>query len=301
MTGFKTPIEFEYNIEIKGKPSIRKATYIPDIDEEGTIIGYYFLGEDITTARQRESDLEDARILAETANRSKSEFLANMSHELRTPLNAIIGFSEVLNEKIFGEMANKQQTEYVLNIHESGQHLLDLINDILDVSAIESEKFELNESNIHLHETVESALRMVKDRAQHAGIILLDNIAENAPMICADERRLKQIFVNLLSNAVKFTEEGGKVSVNIEPSDNETLALTVSDTGIGMNKKGIEKALEKFGQIHSENNNPTDGTGLGLPLTKGLVEAHNGTMIVESVVGEGTTVRIELPSSRIVH
>ena len=223
-----------------------------------------------------------------------------MSHELRTPLNAIIGFSEVLNENIFGEMANPQQSEYVLNIHESGQHLLELINDILDVSAIEAEKLELNESNIQLRETVESAVRMVQDRAQHAGIKLMDNIGESAPIICADERRFKQIVVNLLSNAVKFTKNGGTVSIDSDITSKGDLALVIKDTGIGMDQKGLDTALEKFGQVHTDNNSPTDGTGLGLPLTKGLVEAHGGKLDIKSIVGEGTTVRIEIPGSRII-
>ena len=245
-------------------------------------------------------DLKEARDSAEKANRSKSQFLANMSHELRTPLNAIIGFSEVLNEKIFGDMANDQQTEYVLNIHESGQHLLDLINDILDVLTIEAEKFELNESNVKLHETAESAVRMVKDRAQHAGIILLNNIKDSAPNIFGDERRLKQIMVNLLSNAVKFSEEGGEVSIDLELTSDNNLALSIRDTGVGMDEEGIATAMEKFGQINRQDNNPTDGTGLGLPLTKALVEAHDGTLKIESAIGEGTVVRVELPSARII-
>ncbi len=293
-------VDFDISIEILGKTHVRKSTYIPDRDVSGKVTGYFVLSEDVTVSRQRESDLEQARIQAETANRSKSEFLANMSHELRTPLNAIIGFSEVLNEKIFGEMANQQQTEYVLNIHESGQHLLDLINDILDVSAIEAEKFELKESNVQLRETVESAVRMVKDRAKHAGIILEDNIGDTAPIICADERRFKQIVVNLLSNAVKFTENGGTVSINSDITNEGDLTLIIKDTGIGMDQDGLDTALQKFGQVRSDNNNPTDGTGLGLPLTKGLVEAHGGKLNIESTIGQGTTVRIEIPASRII-
>ena len=271
-------VEFDISVEILGETRVRKSTYIPDRDVGGKVTGYFVLSEDVSGARQRESDLENARIQAETANRSKSEFLANMSHELRTPLNAIIGFSEVLNEKIFGEMANQQQSEYILNIHESGQHLLDLINDILDVSAIEAEKFELNESNVQLRDTVESAIRMVKDRAQHAGIIVIDNIGEAPPMICVDERRFKQIVVNLLSNAVKFTRNGGTVSIDSDITSKGDLAITIKDTGIGMDQKGLETALEKFGQVHNNDSSPTDGTGLGLPLTKGLVEAHGGKL-----------------------
>ncbi|MBT4938412.1 MAG: PAS domain-containing protein, partial [Rhodospirillaceae bacterium] len=293
-------VEFDFESVINNKVLIRKSTYIPDQAPNGDALGFYILSEDVTRTRQHEADLVQSRILAETANRSKSEFLANMSHELRTPLNAIIGFSEVLNEKIFGDMANDQQTEYVLNIHESGQHLLDLINDILDVLTIEAEKFELNESNVKLHETAESAVRMVKDRAQHAGIILLNNIKDSAPNIFGDERRLKQIMVNLLSNAVKFSEEGGEVSIDLELTSDNNLALSIRDTGVGMDEEGIATAMEKFGQINRQDNNPTDGTGLGLPLTKALVEAHDGTLKIESAIGEGTVVRVELPSARII-
>ena len=261
---------------------------IPVFDDDGIFMG--FRGTTIDN-----SDEVNARQTAEAANRVKTEFLANMSHELRTPLNAILGFSEALDQKIFGELANEKQAEYVRNIHESGHHLLDLINDILDVSAIEAGKLDLNETDFDLNETVEASLRLVTQRAYERGIGLLNRTLGKPLRVRMDERRLKQILVNLLSNAVKFTETGGTVSIYAEKGQNGSFTLTVSDTGIGMDADGIGKALEKFGQVNNDSKLDQEGTGLGLPLAKGLVELHGGTLTIDSEPGTGTAVSLFFP------
>jgi signal transduction histidine kinase len=251
--------------------------------------------------KERTQELVAAHLEAETANRSKSEFLANMSHELRTPLNAIIGFSESLTHKIFGPMNNAKQEEYVINIQESGELLLSLINDILDVSAIEADKLELNETDVDLKDAVEAASRLVRTRAEESGIELINNFNGSQPIICADERRIKQILVNLLTNAVKFTKVGGSVSIGAGIERDHSITLSVSDTGIGMSADEIARAMEPFGQVHHDQSTDQDGTGLGLPLTKKLVEAQGGKLSIDSEPGTGTTVRIIFPADMVIH
>ena len=294
-------VEFESTVGGEADKSVtRRSTYVPNTDETGTVQGFYVLSEDITEARNREQELHNALIEAETANRSKSEFLANMSHELRTPLNAVIGFSELLTEKIFGDLANDRQKEYVSNIHESGHHLLNLINDVLDVSAIEAHKLELSEEDLALKPMFDSAFRMVNSRAESQGIEIKGYFDDSPPKIRVDERRMKQVLVNILSNAVKFTDENGSVTAGWRLNEDGTLNLSISDSGIGMLEEEIDIALQKFGQIKRADRDVIEGTGLGLPLTKGLVEAHGGNMIIQSIYGKGTTIEIQLPQDRVI-
>ncbi|MBI4968836.1 MAG: PAS domain S-box protein [Rhodospirillales bacterium] len=246
------------------------------------------------TARIRE-----AKELAEAGSRSKSEFLAAMSHELRTPLNAILGFSDVMLGQTFGPIENPRYRDYLGNIRDSGQHLLELINDILDIAAIEAGRINLSEEPVHLEAIVHSSLRLVRPRAQKNNIALEVALAPEIPTVIADTRRLKQILLNLLSNAVKFTPEGGRVTLAARLDAEGALLLTVTDTGIGMDEDGIAKALMPFGQVDSTLARRFEGTGLGLPLTKGLVEAHGGTLAVVSARGQGTTVTVRLPSARL--
>ena len=255
---------------------------------------------EIEERKRIEADLIDASNRAETANQAKSEFLANMSHELRTPLNAIIGFSESLSQNIFGDLANDKQTEYVNDIHLSGKHLLDLINDILDVSAIEARKLELHETDVDMKQIADEAILLVTPRAEKSGIKLQNLVDGNGLKLRADERRLKQILVNLLSNAVKYTLEETPVKITGELGQNGNFTYKVEDSGIGMDKTEIAAAMEKFGQIRTTLGISREGTGLGLPLTNGLVEAHGGTLSLKSKPGVGTTVTIEFPKERIV-
>jgi len=241
-----------------------------------------------------------ARNHAETANRAKSEFLANMSHELRTPLNAIIGFSEIIQAETFGPVGNSKYLEYAVDIHKSGEHLLALINDILDLSKIEVGKVDLREEDVDVSRAIRSCLLLVKERAETTHVSLESEIAENLPPLYADERKLKQILINLLSNAIKFTPAGGKVAVRARSSLDDGYVLQVVDTGIGIAEEDIALALAPFSQIDSDFSRKYEGTGLGLPLTKALTELHGGALSLESKVGIGTTVTVRFPAPRIV-
>jgi signal transduction histidine kinase len=223
-----------------------------------------------------------------------------MSHELRTPLNAIIGFSEIIEKEMFGPIGSPRYTEYANDIHESGTHLLNLINDILDVSKAEAGKIELQESQILLADLVDASLRLILPRARESAVALTEPHVDHLPPVRADERRLKQVLINLLSNAVKFTPSGGRVSLEARLEPGRGLAIRVRDTGIGMAPEDIPRALEPFGQIDSRLARKYEGTGLGLPLSKALVELHGGKLEIESEQGMGTTVTVLLPPERIV-
>jgi signal transduction histidine kinase len=251
----------------------------------------------------RDNAIEEQRLRvakegAEAANRAKSEFLANMSHELRTPLNAIIGFSEMIKVEMFGPVSERYR-DYATDVFNSGGHLLGLINEILDLSKLEAGQVELYEEDIDLAETVQACLHLIEAQARKAGIRLSTTLDGDVRLIRADDRRMRQILINLLSNAVKFTPEGGQVRVS-SSLKNGGLAIAVSDTGIGMAAEDIPKAMTSFGQVESRISRKYEGSGLGLPLVKHLVELHGGTIIVKSEVDVGTTVTIMLPPERIV-
>ena len=230
----------------------------------------------------------------EAANRHKSEFLANVSHELRTPLNAIIGFSEVLLEKFFGEL-NDKQNEYVDDILSSGRHLLSLINDILDLSKVEAGRMELEVTPFFLPDAIENALLLVRERASRHGIKLDRAVDDRLGDFTGDERKVKQILVNLLTNAVKFTPEGGQIRVEAR-LDDRAIIVSVTDTGIGIAKEDQEAIFEEFRQAGGNYAHKREGTGLGLTLTKRFVEMHGGKIWVESEVGKGSTFTFTLPT-----
>ena len=239
--------------------------------------------------------LRDAKEDAEAASRRKSEFLANMSHELRTPLNAIIGFSEVMAHELFGAMGQPKYKEYVNDILRSGRHLLDVINDILDIAKLQSGKAELNRQPVRVGELIEDSLRMMGAQAKAGEIEITCAIEPDIPIIEADTTRLRQLFLNLLSNAVKFTPAGGRVTVAAGRCS-EGIRVSVADTGIGMAAKDIPKALEPFSQIDSSITRKYGGTGLGLPLSKLFAELHGGRLAIDSAPGCGTTVTVFLPA-----
>ncbi|NQU57934.1 MAG: PAS-domain containing protein [Rhodospirillales bacterium] len=237
---------------------------------------------------------------ANLANRIKSDLLANMSHELRTPLNAIIGFSESMKEETFGPVGSDKNREYLKDIHQSGQHLLELINDILDVSAIEADALELHEENVNISNIVKTSIRIIKPRADTGQITISSSIDPELPLIYVDERRAKQVLLNLLSNAVKFTPKDGQISLSAWTNDDGSLAVAIADNGIGMNEEEVNLALSSFGQVDSGLNRKYEGTGLGLPLTRGLMELHGGTLEIKSEPGSGTSVIVTFPKERVI-
>ncbi|MDO8421522.1 MAG: MHYT domain-containing protein [Parvibaculum sp.] len=245
------------------------------------------------------TDLMTALEAAAASSQAKSQFLATMSHELRTPLNAIIGFSEILATELFGPMGNPRYRDYACDVRESGSHLLSLINDILDFSKVDAGHLQLDDENIALDQVIEESIRMVRQQASHQEITLAADIDANLPMIHADHRRIRQVLLNLLSNATKFTPAGGRIVVAAH-YDGEKILLSVEDTGIGIAHDDIPKALERFGQIDSSLNRKYQGTGLGLPLSKRLIELHGGTLSIMSVLGEGTIVTAAFPANRTV-
>jgi len=246
-------------------------------------------------------DLLIARDEARAADRAKSEFLAAMSHELRTPLNAVLGFSEIIKDETLGPVGSVQYRDYAGDIHDSGKHLLGLINDILDLSKIESGTDDLHEDTIEIPKIIHSALKLVEQRAKQGAIKLQVEIADQLPALRADERKLKQILVNLLSNAVKFSDSGGEVALWVWCRPDSGHVFQIIDTGIGIAPEDIPKALSRFGQIDADLNRQYEGTGLGLPLTKALIELHGGTMDLQSRVGVGTIVTVCFPAERIVY
>jgi len=257
-----------------------------------------------TFATQSALALQNARLFREieeksrqlaVASQHKSEFLANMSHELRTPLNAIIGFSEVLSERMFGEL-NEKQDEYLKDIHASGQHLLSLINDILDLSKIEAGKMELELSDFDLPMTIDNALMLIRERAGRRSIALNTAVGERVGQVHADERKIRQVLLNLLSNAIKFTPEGGRIEVEAKPV-NGSIEVSVSDTGVGIAPEDQEAVFEEFRQVGTADKK-VEGTGLGLALSRKFIELHGGKIWVESQVGQGSTFTFTVPVRR---
>jgi len=248
---------------------------------------------------QRERQLIAAKEEAEAANRAKSSFLANMSHELRTPLTAIIGFAEVIADQHYGADAGERYRESATYIKASGQHLLRLVNDVLDVSKLAAGQLELAESVVDLAALLRECIGLLGSEAQQKKVTIVADLPADLPKLLAGELRLKQVFLNLLSNAVKFSRQGGRVSVAAEVSEAGALAVRLADQGIGMKPQDIPVALEPFRQIDNALSRPYEGTGLGLPLAKMLVEKHGGTLAVDSTLGVGTTVTVTLPAERL--
>jgi cell cycle sensor histidine kinase DivJ len=253
---------------------------------------------DISERKRQEGALVEARDAALAASRAKSRFLANMSHELRTPLNAIIGFSEVTMREMFGAVGPRYQ-EYARLIHESGTHLLDLINSVLDMSKIEAGKFELSEELFDLEETAESAVRVLRIPAERAGVVLKLAVAANTRLVFADRRAVKQILVNLLSNGVKYTPAGGEVAVTAKVAADRAVEIMVRDTGTGIAPADLERLGQPFEQVESAEVRAKEGTGLGLALVKSLAQLHGGEAVIASVLGDGTRVTVRLPHAAV--
>ena len=234
------------------------------------------------------------------ATRAKSKQLADVSHELRTPLNAIIGFADIMQKEPYGPLGHENYREFTKDIRKSGEHLLSLINDILDLSRIESGQLELREETVDLSDVIGSVQSVVKEQARAKGVNIEAYVPIGMPFVQGDERRIKQILLNLLSNAVKFSEDGARVTIKAWCNPASGHVVQVADTGIGMAPSDIPKALTPFGQIDSHLSKDLVGTGLGLPLSKSLAEMHGGSLNIESQLGHGTTVTVRFPSHRIV-
>lgn len=255
------------------------------------------MAEDIAKTH---GDLSKAAVLADDANRAKTLFLANVSHELRTPLNPIIGFAGVLQSEKFDHLDSEKRREYAKDICDSGTHLLEVINEILDISRIEAGEMHLNEGQIEVGSVVNSCMKMVSERATRANIKIYAEIDEAIPLLFADETRVRQILANLLSNAINFTPNSGKITISAKIDDNGGFVLSVTDTGVGIAPEDISKVLEPFGQAEEDFTRTQDGVGLGLALSNRLVEMHGGTLEIRSRVEQGTVVSINFPVDRTI-
>jgi len=277
----------------------------PHFDDQGTFTGYTGIGRDVTQEQLQRRRLEDmnvalseARDQALRASKSKSSSLAHMSHELRTPMNAILGFAEVMKEQVIGPLEERYRA-YAAHIHDSAQHLLSLINDVLDLSKIEAGAYELQESAVDLPAVGARAMRQLEGQAHDGDVRLALDMPRDLPVLWADQRAVFQISLNLLSNAVKFTPAGGTVAIfgGVEPSGG--IAFGVRDTGIGMNEAEIARALQRFGQVDNVMTKEQQGSGLGLPLVQELALLHGGAVSLQSSPGEGTTVTVRFGADRV--
>ncbi|HEC90490.1 MAG TPA: PAS domain-containing sensor histidine kinase, partial [Alphaproteobacteria bacterium] len=281
----------------KSRKALRKAH---DEMETKVIERTHQLQEVIEEQKQTAQSLRKASEMAEDASRTKTRFLANMSHELRTPLNAILGFSGAMSEKVFGPLGNDKYESYVDNIMESGRHLLELIEDVLDLSKIDAVAMNLNEETVDISKVVATSMNFIGPLANDKNISVESNINGSLPEIMADPLRVRQILINLLSNAVKFTHERGKVTIDARLDANGRMILSVTDTGIGMAAEDIPEALSEFGQLDSTLAREGQGTGLGLPLSRQLMHLHGGSLVIESREGEGTRVDAIFPKTRVL-
>lgn len=271
----------------------------PVNDDEGMLLFYEGSMEDVDQRKKAEIALKDAKLESDIANRSKSEFLANMSHELRTPLNSIIGFSEIIKDESFGGLGNSQYKDYADNIFNSGNKLLRVINEILDVSRIEAGERALNETIVNVKSTVASCLELMDGKMKSAKLRVENKILDTDLGFVAESQSVKQMMLNLISNAIKFSPENGFLMIDAEIDSKGRLRISFTDTGTGMNEDELEKALSPFGQVNTEHNRSNSGTGLGLTLVKSLVELHGGALEMVSQKGIGTTATLIFPQKRV--
>lgn len=263
--------------------------------------GYCAVIRDITQWKRTEEELRNAKRAAETANAHKTDFLARVSHEIRTPLNAIIGFADMMATERFGPIGHPRYVEYANDIGRSGRHVLDIVNDLLDISKIEAGQMDVDFVAVPLNETVAEAVSLVQPQANNQRVIIRTALAQSVPQIVADLRSIKQIVLNILSNAIRFTPSGGQIVVSTAYEANGSVSLRIRDTGIGMTRAELEQAMKPFRQVASSGKRVRgDGTGLGLPLTKAMVDANRANFSITSTPNEGTLVEITFPSQRVL-
>ena len=262
--------------------------------------GYCAVVRDITQWKRAEEDLTQARAVAERASSQKTDFLARISHEIRTPLNAIIGFSELMVDEKFGPVANDRYRDYLRDINRSGNHVLDLVNDLLDISKIEAGQQEMDYEAVSLNDTLAETVALMQPQANRERVIIRSSLASRLPDVVADLRSIRQIALNILSNAIRYTQAGGQVIVSTAYEPSGDVVMRVRDTGVGMTQTEIEQALKPFKQLNALKRGRGDGTGLGLPLTKAMVEANRAQFTIHSTPGEGTLVEIAFPSTRVL-
>lgn len=276
----------EYDVEI----------YLQLIQSETPAV-FVAIIQDISERKHADESLRAALVEAERANKAKSEFLATMSHEFRTPLNAILGFSEMMRAQYFGPLGSKNYNEYAKDIHDSGEHMLELVNDVLDIAAIEAGKRVIVKDDIDVEGLLNVCVRSAEKMAKNGGVKLAMETANGLPTLFADRRSSLQIVNNLISNAVKFTDQGGSVLVSAF-ANQDNIVIKVIDTGVGISPEQLPNITEPFVQADANPHFAQDGTGLGLSIVKSLVEAHDGTLTIESEVNEGTTVTVTLPGGQ---
>jgi len=269
---------------------------IPDIPDSA----FCAVLRDITQWKKTEAELRSARDKAEYTSRQKSDFLARISHELRTPLNAILGFSDVMRKGQFGKLGSERYEGYANDIHTSGEYLLSLVNDLLDLSKVEAGKLELNFISVDLGQAIDACIKLMQDEATGARIVLRKSVPENLPQVVADMRSIKQVLLNLVGNSIKFTDPGGQIIISAKAMANGELMLSVTDTGVGMDEGQLSRALEPFQRIDIAGRADVQGTGLGLPLTKALVEANRAEFAITSEARKGTRVDIIFPTTRVL-
>ncbi len=267
----------------------------------GALLATWLIHRQARRLRLERREAQRARQIAEHANRSKSEFLAHMSHELRTPMNAVIGFTEMMSREVFGPVGSPKYREYIGDIAASGQHLLHVVNNILDLAKVEAGKWEMDDGDVNLRDLCESTLQLVRERARSAGVALSCDAAAPEVVLRGDHRLLRQIIVNLLTNGIKFTERGGKVSLGWDRRPDGMLALVVADTGVGMTEEDCRRVMEPFGRGSAELARARHDTGLGLTLCRQFAKMHGGRLELASALGKGTVVSVVLPASRVIH
>jgi len=273
-------------------------------DQLGRIVERHRAEAALSVAKQEAEKAAEmahkSMVEAQTANRAKTEFLANMSHELRSPLNAVIGFSQVMIDQLFGPLGTPKYETYARDIHASGNHLLKVINDILDLAKIEAGKVELDDQEVDVREVCDFCMSLIRERAEQRGVTATAQFPNDVPALVADEQKLRQMLINLLSNAVKFTPDGGEVKLFGQALADGGYKLSVKDNGIGIKPEDVPRVLQPFTQVDGGLNRRFDGTGLGLPITKSFMELHGGSLTIESVPDAGTTASLVFPPSRVL-